>query len=86
MEGDRVLPGAAKFLLFHAASARSSGEGPTLSRREKARVASGEGRRAAGPALEGMMKRGLTLIAKKPSDLRQREARLVEILGGEATP
>ncbi len=32
------------------------------------------------------MKRGRTFIAKKPSDLRQREARLVEILGGEATP
>lgn len=67
---------------FHA----PSGESPTLSRRGKPRLASGEGRRTAGPALEGMMKRGRAFIAKKPSDLRQREARLVEILCGEAAP
>src|SRR5579871_1698896 len=47
---------------------------------------SGEGRRTAGPAFEGMMKRGRTFVAEKPSYLRQRKARFVEILDCKAAP
>src|SRR5260370_5527224 len=47
-------------------------------------LVAGGGRRSAGPALEGVIERGRTLVTEKPCDLRQAETRLFEILERKA--